>query len=124
MQWLYHLVPADRWKHCVESGTPYWPPTYKQDGFIHLSHRPATLIPIGNNFYRSIANSFVVLKLDPSKLSSEVKFEPAAPAGHAMPSDAAEVFPHLYGTIDFDAVVAKLPVKRSMNGDFLSVEGL
>eukprot|EP00891_Asterochloris_glomerata_P001501 jgi/Astpho2/1501/Aster-05384 len=104
---------------------------YMQDGFIHLSHRPATLIPIGNNFYRSIANSFVVLKLDPSKLSSEVgsqldvvKFEPAAPAGHAMPSDAAEVFPHLYGTIDFDAVVAKLPVKRSMNGDFLSVEGL
>lgn len=45
---------------------------YMQDGFIHLSHRPATLIPIGNNFYRSIANSFVVLKLDPSKLSSEV----------------------------------------------------
>ena len=41
-----------------------------------------------------------------------------------MPSDAAEVFPHLYGTIDFDAVVAKLPVKRSMSGEFLSVEGL
>ena len=43
-----------------------------QDGFIHLSHRPETLIPIGNNFYRSIANPFVVLKLDQSKLSSEV----------------------------------------------------
>ena len=43
-----------------------------QDGFIHLSHRAETLIPIGNNFYRSTANPFVVLKLDPSKLSSEV----------------------------------------------------
>ena len=54
----------------------------------------------------------------------QVKFEPAASVGNVKPSDAARVFPHLYGTIDFDAVVTKLPVKRSMSGEFLSVEGL
>ena len=34
------------------------------------------------------------------------------------------LFPHLYGTIDFDSVVEELPVQRSEEGAFLSITGL
>lgn len=57
----------------------------------------------------------------------------AAPVGdkpaHSKEGDGEEdrkvrLFPHIYGPINFDAVVAELSVDRSENGTFLSIEGL
>jgi len=63
----------------------------------------------------------------------QVKFEAAAPVGETSSADAefskgadsetaAPLFPHLYGTIDYASVVRELPVKRSEDGKFLSIE--
>lgn len=56
----------------------------------------------------------------------QVVFEPAAPVGDtpAKPSHEQQLFPHLYGTIDFPAVVRELAVARGEDGSFLSFEGL
>jgi uncharacterized protein (DUF952 family) len=59
----------------------------------------------------------------------QVKFEPAAPVGdrpsHGLvPAEAAPLFPHLYGAIDFAAVSKELPVERAADGTFLSVAGM
>lgn len=61
----------------------------------------------------------------------QVKFEPAAPVGakssEGMLGEAEEEgprFPHLYGTIDYGAVVAELPVQRGPGGEFLAIEVL
>ena len=60
----------------------------------------------------------------------QVKYEPAAPVGSTAPSNdmqgksAAEpvLFPHLYGTIDFDAVTREHAVERDgHSGEFLSI---
>jgi uncharacterized protein (DUF952 family) len=53
-------------------------------------------------------------------------FEPAAPVGStpAKESQAQQLFPHLYGTIDAAAVVRELPVVRAADGAFLAIEGL
>jgi uncharacterized protein (DUF952 family) len=59
----------------------------------------------------------------------QVKFEPAAPVGerpsHGLtssttPSDEP-LFPHLYGTIDFESVVEELDINRGDDGTFLSI---
>jgi len=69
-----------------------------------------------------------VLQIDATKLTSEVKFEAAAPVGETAAMGAGDakppLFPHLYGAIDRDAVVAELDVRRANDGTFLEVCGL
>jgi uncharacterized protein (DUF952 family) len=61
-------------------------------------------------------------------LTAEVKYEPAAPVGEKQTtkfSEGAELFPHLYGTIDKDAVTKELQVLREgSTGKFLSIESV
>ena len=84
------------------------------------------MLPVANHFYKSISGDFVVLEIDPAKLSSGVKFEPAAPVGATESftktgSEAEPFFPHLYGTIDYDGVVRELLVKRDSDGTFQEI---
>lgn len=72
-----------------------------------------------------------MLKLDHSKLKHEVRFEAAAPVGDKATktfrdgdAEDVQVFPHLYGTINFDAVIAELSVKRASDGTFESIDGV
>ena len=78
-----------------------------------------------------LAGEYLVLQLDASKLTNEVKFEAAAPVGGKPTTQfggddtgQVETFPHLYGSIDFEAVDAELSVARSGTGEFLSIEGI
>lgn len=145
-----------------------------QDGFIHLSADPGLLLTIANHFYTDSQGDWVVLVLDPARLTAEasaagavielgakgvarecngasalmctpncngdvshtlqVKFEPAAPvgdkssggllAGQQQQQQQEPLFPHLYGSINFEAVLDELPMRRSPDGCFLSIEGL
>lgn len=99
---------------------------------------PALLLTVANHFYTSSVGDWIVLVLDASELTAEVKYEPAAPVGNisstgvlggAQRREAAEappepLFPHLYGSIDFAAVRQELPMQRGPTGSFLSIEGL
>lgn len=49
---LYHLVPQSKWQECKKAGKQYLPPTYAQDGFIHLTKEPELLLPVANHFYK------------------------------------------------------------------------
>ena len=51
-EYLYHLVPAEQWQACKQQHKAYYPPTYEQDGFIHLTKEPHLLLPVANHFYR------------------------------------------------------------------------
>ncbi|KAL4853321.1 hypothetical protein ACK3TF_005668 [Chlorella vulgaris] len=137
-QHLYHMVEAAQWKSCKAQGTPYYPPTYEADGFTHLTADPALLLTVANHFYTSSVGDWIVLVLDASELTAEVKYEPAAPVGNisstgvlggAERQEATEappepLFPHLYGSIDFAAVRQELPMQRGPTGSFLSIQGL
>lgn len=84
---------------------------------------------MANTFYTDAPGDWEVLVLDPAALTSEVKFEPAAPVGTKpageLSSGGAEgvppKFPHLYGPIDAEALVRRLPVTRGDAGRFLSI---
>jgi uncharacterized protein (DUF952 family) len=79
----------------------------------------------------SCVGEYLVLEIDEAKLKSEVKYEAAAPVGKKQTKkfgegaeDTEELFPHLYGTIDHDAVVGELQVQRNDAGEFLTIEGV
>ena len=156
-EYLYHLVPADQWASVRDERQPYFPPSYDQDGFIHLTKKAELLLPVANHFYKDVpgpttvpamrigselasakhvsrsarSGKYLVLKIDEFRLSAEVKYEAAAPVGEkettnfSQNGSQVELFPHLYGTIDFKAVVEELDVTRdSATGEFLSIAGL
>jgi Protein of unknown function (DUF952) len=78
------------------------------------------------------AGEYIVLKIDETRLNGEAKYEAAAPAGDkqttqfsgADSAGTVEVFPHLYSTIDFEAVADESPVGRVSDGTFVSVDGI
>ena len=46
---------------------------YEQDGFIHLTADPQLLVTVANHFYTSSQGDWIVLVIDSSKLSAEVR---------------------------------------------------
>lgn len=55
---LYHLVPKICWHKLVSEKAEYFPPTYTQDGFIHLTKNPSLLLSVANHFYQEIPGAF------------------------------------------------------------------
>ena len=53
-KYYYHLVPVEQWRACCAEGKAYFPTTYEQDGFTHLSDNKEVLLTIGNHFYKQI----------------------------------------------------------------------
>ncbi|MEZ5247779.1 MAG: DUF952 domain-containing protein [Ilumatobacteraceae bacterium] len=66
-----------------------------EEGFIHLSSE-AQVALVAGAFYRDVPN-LVLLHVDESKLTAELRVEQLA--------GAPEPFPHLYGPLNVDAVV-------------------
>ncbi|KAG2483635.1 hypothetical protein HYH03_017513 [Edaphochlamys debaryana] len=127
---LFHMVQESLWTAAKASGKPYFPPTYEQDGFIHLTADARFLLGIGNHFYKSVPGNWLLLCLDPARLTAKVAFEPAAPVGSTSSDgltaekEDAPLFPHLYGTIDYEAVRSELAIERDDSGAFLAIPSL
>src|SRR5436190_16079633 len=90
---LYHLVDSAAWEAARAAGV-YRPPSLAAEGFIHLSTAdqwPRTRA----RFYAGVAD-LLLLEIDPQRLTAEVRYERAD----------GEDFPHLFGPLALDAVVA------------------
>lgn len=62
--------------------------------------------------------------IEPSKLTSEVKLEPAAPVGKIEAHETAapdQLYPHCYGPLDLASVEKELRVQRADDGTFVSL---
>jgi len=91
--WLVHLCTHAAWQAAQESGS-YQPVSLAAEGFIHLS-RPDQILKVANTFYHGIRDA-ILLWIDPARLQAALRWE-------AVDED---VFPHLYGTLNLEAVVA------------------
>ena len=108
---IYHLTPAARWQAWSPS-MPYLPAEYDDEGFVHCTAGDALMLEVANRFYRDVPGDFVLLVIDPDRLTSPLKWEP--------PEDGpAPLFPHIYGPIDAKAIVEVRPVQRGADGTFL-----
>lgn len=110
MRIIYHLAPAERWQRWAD-GAGYLPAEYDADGFVHCTAGEELMLQVANRYYRSIPGDFVVLAIDPARLSSPLRWERPA-------DDLAPHFPHVYGPIDRAAIVSVHPAHRSADGTF------
>ena len=111
---VLHLASNDAWLAAVKEGL-YRADSLSTAGFIHCS-KPSQIVGVANSFYRG-QQGLVLLVIDPSKLESELKWEPPAEPepSHAR---AGDLFPHLYGPLNLDAVVNIVAFDSDTDGNF------
>lgn len=86
---IYHLVNPDIWNK-VEN--EYAPTSLEHEGFIHFS----TKDQVKRTYQRFYQNQkMLLLNVDENKLKAKLLYESAD----------GELFPHLYGALNLDAVI-------------------
>jgi len=114
---ILHITSKKDWADAQAKGE-YIAPSLASEGFIHCStHKQA--LHVANAFYRG-RTDLVLLVVDESRLKPELKWEP--PAG--PPADnisEADLFPHLYGPLNLDAVVSVLDFQPDSDGGWQSL---
>jgi uncharacterized protein (DUF952 family) len=100
---ILHLCESRAWALAQEDGA-YAPASLYDEGFIHCS-TPAQILEVANRFYPN-KNDLLVLVIQPQKLEAELKWE-------QIDSD---IFPHLYGALNLEAVSAAFPLPVDPDG--------
>jgi len=112
---IFHITTQTAWDEAQTKGE-YIAESLVTEGFIHCS-TISQVIPVVELYYKD-QNSLLLLMIEPTLLSSTLKWE--APSGGTPPPGVPEGdrFPHIYGPINLDAVVNVLDFISDSNGDW------
>ncbi len=108
---VYHLVPRADFE-AQDPSADYLPVAFAREGFIHLTDGADELVAVGNRYYRADPRPFLALRVDLARVRAPVRYE-----------DPRRVYPHVYGPLNRDAIVAILDVPRLPDGTFLPIQG-
>ncbi len=108
---ILHLTSRAVWEAAQRSGT-YAADSLAGEGFIHCS-TAAQVVRVANNYYPG-QTGLVLLMIDPGRLEAELRWEP----GTDRPE---ELFPHVYGAINLEAVQKAVDFEPDRDGIFRSV---
>jgi uncharacterized protein (DUF952 family) len=112
---IYHVTSRSAWSEARQSGE-YRAASLETEGFIHCS-TGSQVLPVVEKFYMG-QQDLLLLLIDVSLLSSELKWEP--PSGGTPPSGVpeGEPFPHIYGPINLEAVVKAVDLEANPDGNY------
>jgi uncharacterized protein (DUF952 family) len=110
---IYHIASRKAWREAQQRGD-YRAESYEREGFIHCS-TAAQVLPVAEKYYAG-KRGLLVLVIDPERLASELKWE--SPSGGTPPAGVpeGELFPHVYGPINLDAIVKVLDLEMNPDG--------
>ena len=91
---IYHIVLPEVWER-FKNKPSYQAESLTTEGFIHCSY-PSQLEGVLKRYYRGV-EKVLILKIDTEKLKSKLVKEP---------STNNEVYPHVYGRLNHNAIVA------------------
>ncbi len=114
MSLIYHITTRPAWDHAQSIGV-YTADSLISQGFIHCSTREQ-ITRVADVVFRG-QSDLVLLCVDSAKLKAELRFEPPdnqIPAHHVQ----EELFPHLYGLLNTDAVVKVIDFPARTDGTF------
>jgi uncharacterized protein (DUF952 family) len=97
---IYHLVPLAFYQ-AQATDEPYYPAAFVEEGFIHCTAGLDMLLTVANNYFAALSDRdrLLVLEIDPTRLSSPLKFEAATPptTGRcACPTSGAVISTYLW----------------------------
>jgi len=113
MAFIFHITSHADWESALAAGE-YRAASLESEGFIHCSTSDQ-LIAVANHFYHG-QRGLALLCIDTDQLGSECRYEPATePLSGAASAD----FPHIYGSINVNAVVKVVSFEPGPDGRFL-----
>ena len=112
MDLTFHLVPQSLFD-ALGADDDYIPRDFEREGFIHCTDAPEEMARVANAFYRSNPEPYYYLYIDKTRVRVPVRYD-----------DAERRYPHIYGTLNRDAIVAIRHARRTADGAFLPPEAL
>jgi uncharacterized protein (DUF952 family) len=104
---ILHLATETDWATAQREGT-YRPASLATEGFIHCSE-PQQLVEVANRLFRN-RHDLVLLHVDITKLRSPGRYENLEGGG--------QLYPHIYGPLNLEAVTKVTPFRPGPAGDF------
>jgi uncharacterized protein (DUF952 family) len=103
----YHGTPKGYFES-LDPEKPYVPADYQKDGFIHTTEGREAVSIVLTTLYKASREPWVVLYIDQDRVTSPIRYD-----------DPAEVFPHIYGALNRDAILDVEDIDRAADGTFL-----
>jgi uncharacterized protein (DUF952 family) len=91
-EYIFHLCDIHDWEIAQKNGE-YLPTSFPEGSFIHCS-TSAQIIEVANRYYPN-HHRLCTLVINPEKVTAVIKWEQVGD----------EVFPHIYGALNVDAVI-------------------
>jgi uncharacterized protein (DUF952 family) len=113
---ILHLTSHAEWLAAQQDGE-YRAASLQTEGFIHCSTEQQ-IVQVANSFYPG-RHGLVLLEIDLARLKPELRWEPPAhPTRQTDQRPAEEVFPHIYGPLNTDAVLRVIEFEPDSDGRF------
>jgi uncharacterized protein (DUF952 family) len=106
MSILLHITQREQWEQAKLSQA-YRGDTLDSEGFIHCS-TPLQVIKVANTFFPN-QKGLILLCIDSDKVQAEIRYEGF---------EEEELFPHIYGPLNVDAVFKVLDFEPGEDGKF------
>jgi uncharacterized protein (DUF952 family) len=116
MTTILHITHRSAWEAAQRDGL-YRAPSLETQGFIHFSNTEQVL-RVAHAFYRG-ETDLLLLVVDTAQLTAELRYEPPAEA-----PESSELFPHLYGALNLNAVTRVVPFPPDEDGNWAGLPAL
>jgi uncharacterized protein (DUF952 family) len=104
---IFHLVPEKIWK-ASKNNSMYDPESLQNEGYIHCS-TGTQIQQVANRLYKG-ERKLLLLVINATLVEAEIKYEPDEATG--------EVYPHVYGPLNPDAIVDRIRLLPEDDGSF------
>ncbi|MHC5611534.1 MAG: DUF952 domain-containing protein [Nostoc sp.] len=106
MNTILHITKRQQWEQVQNLGT-YRADSLDSEGFIHCS-KSTQILKVAKRFFDN-QKELVILFIDSEKVQVEIRYELA---------EIGELFPHIYGELNIDAVYQVIDFEAGEDGFF------
>lgn len=107
MNTILHITQRQQWEEAKVIGS-YRADSLETEGFIHCS-KSTQIVKVANRFFFN-QKDLVLLFIDSDKVQAEIRYEEA---------EIGELFPHIYGELNVDAVYQVVSFESEEDGFFV-----
>ena len=112
---IYHITSRAAWNEARQRGD-YRADSLETEGFIHCSTEEQ-VVPVAEQLFKGHGDLYLLM-IDPALLSSDLKWEPPAEGAPPPGVPEGDLFPHIYGPINLDAVVKVFDLQSNPDGKY------
>ncbi|WP_373530690.1 DUF952 domain-containing protein [Nostoc sp.] len=103
---IFHITQRQQWEQAKDLDS-YRGDTLDTEGFIHCS-KATQIVKVANRFFYN-QKELVLIFIDSDQVQAEIRYEEA---------EIGELFPHVYGELNIDAVYQVIDFVAGENGFF------